>query len=37
MNSKGVQKDHLGIVYATNEWPANFISIDGNLGANRRR
>jgi len=38
INPKGVQKDHIGIVYATNEWPANFISIDGNtdgnLGAN---
>jgi hypothetical protein len=41
INPKGVQKDHIGIVYATNEWPANFISIDGNtdgnLGANWAR
>ena len=32
------QKDHIGILHATNEWPASFISIDGNtdgnLGAN---
>jgi hypothetical protein len=40
VNAQGYQKDHIGIVYATNEWKHSscFTSIDGNtdgnLGAN---